>query len=85
MADGFGARWEAVGFEFLVFEDEALEEAFLSCDVVEGFDVEFAELFDVDWAAVLLLLVESVLVTGRGVWFTDALYLFRDNIAGSIC
>lgn len=56
MTNSFGTGWEAVCQEFLVFEDEALEEAFLGCDLVERFDVEFAELFDVDWATLLCVL-----------------------------
>jgi len=31
MAGGFGARWETLGEEFLVFEDEAGEEAVEGC------------------------------------------------------
>jgi hypothetical protein len=48
-----GTRWEAFGEGFFVGEDEAFEEPVFSGDAVERFDVEFAELLDVDWPAVL--------------------------------
>lgn len=53
MAGFAGACDEAGGETLFVFKDEALEEAFASGYGVEGFEVEFAQSFDVDGSAVL--------------------------------
>lgn len=53
MADGSGAGGQTLGEELLVFEDEALELAFLGGECVESLDIELPETFDVDRAAIL--------------------------------
>jgi hypothetical protein len=40
---GGKAGGEAVSYELFVFEDEALEEAFLGCRAIQGSDVELAQ------------------------------------------
>lgn len=53
-AAGFaGTGGEAGVGDFFVFNHQVLEHAFCSRDFVHGCQVDLAELFDVDWAAVL--------------------------------
>lgn len=53
VSSGIGTRGQSVPQEFLVFRDEVLELTFLGGQGVELGNVEFAETFDVDRAAVL--------------------------------
>ena len=53
MPNGLGARGQALGEEFFVFEDEPAELAVLGRNGVERVDVQFTEPLDVDRSAVL--------------------------------
>lgn len=48
-----GAGGESLEKEFFVFLDKVSDLAVLCGDAVEGFNIEFAEAFDVDGAAIL--------------------------------
>ena len=43
VSGGGKAGGEAVSYELFIFEDEALEEAFLGCHGVQGSNVELAQ------------------------------------------
>ncbi len=59
-----GAGGQARVGDLFVFDDEVLQHAFGRRDLVHGVEVDFAELFDIDWSAVLV--GRSVRGEGRG-------------------